>query len=870
MANPTTNNRSSKMIGEQMMNLTYYDEELIHLPGLIQPHGVLIVLSDQLTVLQVSNNIFEVFGRHPEELLNKNLNILLDSTQIETLKECLNYENLQAANPLKIAVNSNGKTLYFDGIVHRSPQKLFILELEPARSPKTLGFLSFYNLVETAASRIQSPSNFQDLCNIVVKEVRSLTEFDRVMLYRFDDNANGIVLAEDKLESLDPLLGLNYPALDIPPQARKLFSVNWLRLIADVNYQPVPIVPAHNPLTETALDLTHSVLRSVSPCHIEYLQNMNVSASMSISIIKEGKLWGLIACHHNSPRYVSYEVRKACEFFGKVMSLELSSKEKNEDYEYQIQLKSINTKLVEYMAGAKNFIDGLTQFNPNLLDLVNATGAIVCFNGQYTILGKTSDRESIEKLIQWLDEPQEEGSYYTDCLPILYPKFEKFKDIASGLLALCISSVQKHYILWFRPEVIQTVNWAGNPDLNFELEERQDSLRLHPRKSFELWKETVKLKSLPWKRCEIDAALELKNALIGVVLHQADELAKLNTALRQSDAREREKANQLAKALQELQRTQTHLINQEKMSDIGELVASIAHEITNPINFISGNLTHADNYAKDLINLVYLYQQQYPDPGEEIKEELEDIDFEFLIEDLPNMLSSMKVGAERIREIVHALRNFTRLDESAMKPVDIHEGLKSSLLLLQHRLKPKADLPAIQVIEEYQKLPLVECYASQLNQVFMNILANAIDALETHNVGNMGNQEEKHLSALDKQFPMPNFQSPTIRIRTERVDSDRVAICIADNGPGIAKDDRERAFEPFFTTKPSGKGLGIGLAISHQIVVEKHGGQIRCISEPGQGTELIVEIPLKQPYQKAAVLNNSNHQSDRVHYIPLP
>ncbi|WP_348234301.1 ATP-binding protein [Trichocoleus sp. DQ-U1] len=267
------------------------------------------------------------------------------------------------------------------------------------------------------------------------------------------------------------------------------------------------------------------------------------------------------------------------------------------------------------------------------------------------------------------------------------------------------------------------------------------------------------------------------------------------------------------------------------MSSLGQLVAGIAHEINNPVNFIYGNLAHTDEYTKDLLNLLKLYQHHYSHPVPEIQDEMAAIDLDFLIGDLPKMLTSMKVGAERIRQIVLSLRNFSRLDEAEMKAVDIHEGIESSLLILQNRLKTKPDHPGIQLIKEYGDLPQVECYAGQLNQVFMNLLTNAIDALEER----MERGEENTKSYI-----------PKICIRTSVVNSDRVLISIADNGLGMTEAMKKQLFNPFFTTKPVGKGTGLGLSISYQIVVEKHGGQLHCLSEPGQGTEFAIAIPIQQ------------------------
>ncbi|MBA3922478.1 MAG: HAMP domain-containing histidine kinase, partial [Nostocaceae cyanobacterium] len=300
------------------------------------------------------------------------------------------------------------------------------------------------------------------------------------------------------------------------------------------------------------------------------------------------------------------------------------------------------------------------------------------------------------------------------------------------------------------------------------------------------------------------------------------EVKAATLALQASSAQIKQKASQLEKTLLELQYTQVQLIQSEKMSSLGQLVAGIAHEINNPVNFIYGNLTHVTEYIQELMHLLKCYQQEYSQPSLALQIISEEIDCNFLMADLSRLLSSMKVGAERIRSIILSLRTFSRLDEADLKAVNLHEGIESALLFLQSRLKTKAG-KEIQVIKEYGDLPPVECYPGKLNQVFMNVLCNAIDALE------LGS----------------NNQSPTILLRTW-VQGQRVAIAIADNGVGISESIRERIFEPFFTTKPIGQGTGIGLSISYQVVVEKHGGSFKFTSELGQGTEFLIEIPLSQ------------------------
>jgi two-component system NtrC family sensor kinase len=331
----------------------------------------------------------------------------------------------------------------------------------------------------------------------------------------------------------------------------------------------------------------------------------------------------------------------------------------------------------------------------------------------------------------------------------------------------------------------------------------------------------------------------------------------LEIRVKERTAALKEKTIILEQTLNELRQTQIQLIQTEKMSGLGQLVAGIAHEINNPVNFIHGNINHAIDYIRDLMKLIELYQEHDPHPIPEIQAQINAIDLEFLLEDLPKILTSVRTGTERIRQIVLSLRNFSRLDEAEMKVVDIHEGIDSTLLILQHRLKASGTHHGIQVIKQYGELPQVECYAGQLNQVFMNLLANSIDAIESSRNA-VKVPEKTGLRELEKvaivETPFRSDQ-PTIQIVTEQVEilapnglpSDRrVVIRIVDNGPGMPPEVKQRVFNPFFTTKPVGKGTGLGLSISYQIIVEKHNGSLKCTSELGQGSEFRIEIPLKQ------------------------
>ncbi|OCQ97482.1 hypothetical protein BCD64_21040 [Nostoc sp. MBR 210] len=334
-----------------------------------------------------------------------------------------------------------------------------------------------------------------------------------------------------------------------------------------------------------------------------------------------------------------------------------------------------------------------------------------------------------------------------------------------------------------------------------------------------------------WHSCYLSAIKDASGSIIyflgichDITVRKREEIRRqrIEKALRKSETKFRTKTQQLEEALRQLQQTQSQLIQSEKMSSLGQLVAGIAHEINNPVNFIYGNLKYANDYVQDLLNLIEIYQQHFSPRTPEAHQEIYAIDLDFIRHDLPKVLDSMNTGAERIRQIVLSLRNFSRVDEEGMKLVNIHEGIDNALLLLQNRLKSQPESTGIEVIKEYGDLPQVMCHPGQMNQVFMSLLTNAIDALEEIAIAH-----------------------PQIQIRTQLQASDRIKISITDNGPGINAKIRDRIFDPFFTTKPVGKGTGMGLSISYQIIVKKHRGELHCVSTPGEGTEFVISIPTK-------------------------
>ena len=515
------------ILPSETVAITDSDSEPIYSSASIQPHGILLVLeSPVLKILQVSNNTFEAIGLYPKELVGNFLQEFVETEEIEAIQEAL-WEKSNQSNNISLSFKSQNRKFFFQGTLHQSDLAL-VLEIEQAVSPKASNRINFYNLVQEPIDKIHETPNLQVLCQTVVQEVRRMIGFDRAIVYQFDATGAGKVIAEDKIESLAPLLGLHYPAGDIPAQARNLFSMNLIRFIPDIHSQPVELIPYCNPLTGRPLDLAFSLLRTVSACHVQYLKNMNIGASMTLTLIKDRKLWGLIACHHQTPKYVNYETRKACEMVAKFVNLELSYKQDSENWEYAIYLKEICHKFITKISLKNCFVEGLLTSGEELLTLVGATGAVVCANENLIPIGKTPELAEIEKLIAWIKPQINNDIFHTDALSKLYPTAESFKEIASGLLVIAISEMQNYYILWFRPEVIQTVNWAGQPDEPIEF--KPDGSRpLSPRTFFELWQESVRSKSLPWQRCEIEIARELRVAITSIELRKINQ--QLNLAL---------------------------------------------------------------------------------------------------------------------------------------------------------------------------------------------------------------------------------------------------------------------------------------------------------------------------------------------------
>ncbi len=520
------------------VDLTNCDQEPIHIPGFIQQSGVLMVLNEpELQIVQISDNVNRYYkSAFPESLLGASANVLFKGANFNLLKESLSHKNIRN-NPtflFEIAADSGNPEFPLNIIAHRM-NGVLVIEMEAAITPSQKNGKDLIYTIKDALYRIKASQDIEQFWQNVIQEIKVLTGFDRVMVYEFEQRGSGSVISEIKEDYLESYLGLHYPASDIPNQARELYIKNKLRVIPDINYQPAKMLTLLSAETDQPLDMTYSLLRGVSPIHVQYLQNMGVSATMTLSILKGDFLCGMIACHHYATKHIPYDIRTCCMILGQFINLEYLVRMEEKEYQYQLKLLEMESRFVEFMSQSESIAEGLMNFSPNLGDFINAEGAIM-YEGSviYTedsikMVGLTPPPKQIYDLICWLKSENKNPVYCTDELAKVYPPALDYKHLAAGLLAITLSVEPPNYVLWFRPEVIQTINWAGDPSKSNLYREEQTPLT--PRASFEQWKETIQLKSLPWSPHEQLAAAKLREVILRLSMYKKEALLARNQEL---------------------------------------------------------------------------------------------------------------------------------------------------------------------------------------------------------------------------------------------------------------------------------------------------------------------------------------------------
>ena len=625
--------------------------EPIHIPGRIQPHGFLVAFrSADHRITHCSENSAAFIDKAAANLIGEEFLALLgDGADIRA--RITRAEQLKDQPTHAGTVQLAGKS--FDLVIHRRDESL-IAEFEPAFEGSAL---SMFPVVDTFVTRLQQARSIETLCRLAVDEVQRLTQFGRVLAYTFDAEGHGNVISEVVAPGYSSYEGLRFPASDIPEQARALYRLNRIRVISDADYAPVALLAAADQ-TEP-LDLSFAHLRSVSPVHVQYMKNMGTHASMSISIIVEGRLWGLISCHDAKPTPVPLHTRSACELLGKILSLQVEAREAHTQAERLLELRRMLVRLLATIADSDNFVRGFLDAGQQLLDFGGAHGVAIVTGETCATLGVVPDDATLLALTRWLDERGEHDVFATDALGSLNPAFAPLVPIASGLLAVSISELYPNYILWFRPELVRTVNWAGRPD-----KPPAGALqRLSPRQSFEAWSEILRGQSQPWESAELEVAIELRSAVLGIVLRQAEEMAQLADELQRSN------------------------------SELESFSYSVSHDLRAPLRHIAG---YAELLVEDAAGTLSERAHRY----------------------LRNIGDSARFAGT----LVDDLLSFSQMGRAALRPTSV--DLK---LLIDHIRKEFApDLQGRNIEWIIEPLPIVQGDTAFLHLALRNLLANAV------------------------------------------------------------------------------------------------------------------------------------------------
>jgi two-component system, chemotaxis family, sensor kinase Cph1 len=493
-------------------DLTNCERELIHLAGSVMPHGALLVLDEpSLRVLQVSANTTELLDVAPEALLGRTL-ADWNPPLAATVRRLLEQDRLEVQVPLHARVPPDGAGM--EGLLHRTPTQGLILELEPPAPEPIASSEPLPTRVRSVIAQITATTSISALCDTMARAMRELIGYDRVMVYRFDPDGHGEIAAEAREEALEPYLGLHYPASDIPQRARELYLRNRVRVLGDVGYTAVPILPRLSPLTGTELDMSLCSLRSMSPLHLQYLQNMGVTATLVTSLVKGGALWGLIACHHYSPRRLPYDLRTACELLSEVFSTRLAALDAEANAQSELLVRRLEQQLVDEVSTSGEWLDGLFAVLRALVGPLEATGAAVLYEGQTLTSGAVPSSDELSRLVGWIAEHGVGQLFETSAVARIDPAFARATGIASGVLAIRLTVTRLDYLVWFRKEQVQTVRWAGDPRKAYL---GDDPNHLSPRRSFAEWIEQVRGTAKAWGAREVAIARMLQSSLSDII-----------------------------------------------------------------------------------------------------------------------------------------------------------------------------------------------------------------------------------------------------------------------------------------------------------------------------------------------------------------
>ncbi len=801
--------RGDGQLREEKPQIVSHDrcaQEPVQIIGRIQSHGLLFALSEpDLIVRQSSGNVAALLGSPAEGILGRSFETVLRARQFEAFRSQALADAPFSA--LLVRFPAGADTLEMNCLAHRQDGVL-IVEFELTGGAHSIAPLDIDAHIRIPLSRMETASDVLELSRMAADEIRRLSGFHRVMVYRFDDEWNGEVIAESAGPSPVSYLGLRFPAGDIPPQVRRLFLINPLRAIADVDSIPSPLIPEIGPLTGKPLDLTRSVLRSASPIHLEYLRNMGVGSSLTVSIVVEQQLWGMIACHDPAPRRLDHATRSVCELIGQILSSQVALRIDN----VALQARLTSRKMLEgYMASieaSKSFADAEHLQSPRLLQLFDADGLVSRIDGEVACQGVVIPEDLLLPVIRKLRQLASRGIASSNMLSQLDESAAQYASHASGALYLGLSEGTGDYLLLLRQELVETVVWAGNPHEAVSAD-AQD--RLHPRTSFAAWHETVRGRSRPWSELELESASFLREQLLRV--QDAQKLSQTNEAL--AIARE-------AQAVQ---------------AGRAEMAVTVLHDIGNAITGIgtrSAQLLAEPAWAEteNLARLNALLQSEQavlvPALGERKAAALGGLALalERSLRDretnLRGHVQSLVGSVSHVQEVLSVQRQYANQGGSGARSRMVLSELVHDAIAIHSAALEKR---GIQVIRRLPgDLPKLRIDRTRMVQVLGNLIQNACESFDTLEDGNITRRLE---------------------ISAESKDRGWVRLTMKDSGSGFDPDQGRDLFERGTTTKSGGTGVGLA---SCRSTVEAHGGRIRIASEGlDKGATVILDLPTGDP-----------------------
>lgn len=635
-------------------------DEPIRFPGAIQPHGVLLMLSEpDFAIRQVSANVLQLMGRDPAALLGRSLDVLFGPDQADAILDACRAEADSDTVPVNIVVHEQR----FDALIHRH-QGALIVELEQHLSDyRAEGVTGEANLGRML-QRLQSARDLQTLYEISVREIQAMTGYDRVLIYRFEEEGHGQVIAEASAASMELYKGLFFPASDIPEQARELYRTNWLRIIPNADYAPVPLVPQLRPDTQAPLDLSFCALRSVSPIHRQYMKNMGVLSSMSISLMAGDRLWGLISCGHRRPLLVPHEMRMACQTIGQILSLQISAMETLElTRQRDAKLEDLRVLADAMAQSSDNVFDGLSREPQRLMDLTGATGVAIFEDNKLHRHGLCPAPDQIRQLHKWVME-KGQAVFSHHQLGSAFAPAQAYQDVASGVLAIHLPKPVDNGVLWFRPEVKETIHWSGDPQKPLDLENSETGLRLRPRTSFDIWKVEMAGISTKWTHGDLFAANDLRRSAL---------------------------ENDLARQVRK---------EREAVQARDDLVAVVSHDLRNPMTVIS--------------MLCGMMQKAFSSDGSHSSKRI------------ASAIDTMQQAASRMNVLLEDLLDTSRIDAGRYtinpQPLDVSQIFEDACSLLT----PLAGAKAINISFHAEPNLRVNADPERLFQVLSNLIGNAI------------------------------------------------------------------------------------------------------------------------------------------------